>query len=149
MSKPDYIVHRSSSLVSRVSDRATGRFLGTVGQYVETGNSFEGLWSAWGPWSGTDGADSPLDYALGDFPERTRHEAVELLYSSEQNCPGALRQKCVRCEPRMYGTPCLNCETQEEAVSRDRLAHPDRWEHYDWLRVQEANSRLIRARTMG
>ena len=124
-----YIVHRNKGGIRRVSDRATRRILGTVGQHW--GNSFAGCWSAWGPFDdGTDGAVGEISL--------TMHEAIEDLLEPANHQPVVSRLVCrEHCNtipmPVARINACDACESHADALTRSRREHPDWWEHFDWL----------------
>lgn len=108
----------------RVSHRATGTFLGWVGQHYG-GGELNGWWTAWNPY---------FNDGLGEASE-TMYEAADMLVDAHYNQPVFYRRKCHGCTYviRWNAKPCDLCETEEQAEARSRSEHPKAWQHYDWL----------------
>jgi len=134
-----YIVHRvkyPTAQCRRVTHRATGHFLGTIGQHWGPGNPLDGWWSAWSPF------DDGHQGALGE-PCATMHEAIgECLLTADHHEPSLARWLCARHRnilPVRQGRidACDNCESEPAALTRSRIEDAERWEHHDWLRSLE------------
>lgn len=135
MSRRPYIVHLAECPgpdVRRVSHRATGRLLGTVGRHW--GNTLEGLWSTWGP------LDDGTDGAIGDVVW-TMHEAIEEnLLCSAYHRPVYNHRLCsthASFVPQRWRADCPDCESRVRAIARSRRELAAEWAHYLWLLKEE------------
>lgn len=128
MSQRPYIVRqrRPGELTREVVHRATGRYLGRVGQHDDCG-----FWSTWGP--------APYDdCAVGEM-EPTMHQAIDNLLDPQQFQPLVSARKCPTCRNIVSMQPrdCEECETDEQALARSRRDDPEWWVQHDWLLTQE------------